>query len=135
MISPWWLLLILPVVGVAGWWMGQRGSERRGGARISKLSATYFRGLNYLLNEQQDKAIEVFLQIAERDKETLETQFTLGTLFRRRGEVDRAIRLHQSVISRPASATTRRPAPSSRWARTTCAPAFWIARKPCSPTW
>jgi len=101
MISVWWVLLLVPVIGMAGWYLGQRGSERRGGARISKLSATYFRGLNYLLNEQQDKAIEVFLQIAERDKETLETQFTLGTLFRRRGEVDRAIRLHQSVISRP----------------------------------
>ena len=101
MMSAWWLLVLLPVVGTAGWILGRRGSERRGGARISKLSATYFRGLNYLLNEQQDKAIEVFLQIAERDKETLETQFTLGTLFRRRGEVDRAIRLHQSVISRP----------------------------------
>ncbi len=101
MMSPWWLLLLLPAVGIAGWYLGQRGSERRGGARISKLSANYFLGLNHLLNEQQDKAIEVFLQIAERDRETLETQFTLGTLFRRRGEVDRAIRLHQSVISRP----------------------------------
>lgn len=101
MISVWWLLLLIPAVGVTGWWLGQRGGEKRGGARMSKLSATYFRGLNYLLNEQQDKAIEVFLQIAERDRDTLETQFTLGTLFRRRGEVDRAIRLHQSVISRP----------------------------------
>jgi lipopolysaccharide biosynthesis regulator YciM len=101
MIPAWWLLLLVPLVGMAGWFLGRRGSERRGGARISKLSATYFRGLNYLLNEQQDKAIEVFLQIAERDRETLETQFTLGTLLRRRGEVDRAIRLHQSVISRP----------------------------------
>ncbi|MCE2944254.1 MAG: lipopolysaccharide assembly protein LapB [Lysobacteraceae bacterium] len=99
--SPWWLLVLVPAVGAAGWFLGRRGGERRGGARVSRLSATYFRGLNYLLNEQQDKAIEVFLQIAERDKETLETQFTLGTLFRRRGEVDRAIRLHQSVISRP----------------------------------
>ncbi|MFN8902004.1 MAG: lipopolysaccharide assembly protein LapB, partial [Lysobacteraceae bacterium] len=101
MMSPWWLLVLVPAVGAAGWFLGRRGGERRGGARVSRLSATYFRGLNYLLNEQQDKAIEVFLQIAERDKETLETQFTLGTLFRRRGEVDRAIRLHQSVISRP----------------------------------
>lgn len=101
MMSSWWLLLLIPTAGLLGWYIGQRGSERRGGARISRLSANYFRGLNYLLNEQQDKAIEVFLQIAERDRETLETQFTLGTLFRRRGEVDRAIRLHQNVISRP----------------------------------
>ena len=67
---------------------------------MSRLSNTYFRGLNYLLNEQQDKAIEIFLQIAEVDKDTVETQFALGHLFRRRGEVDRAIRLHQNLVAR-----------------------------------
>ena len=65
------------------------------------MSKTYFRGLNYLLNEQPDKAIELFLQLAEADKDTVETQFSLGYLFRRRGEVDRAIRLHQNLIARP----------------------------------
>jgi lipopolysaccharide biosynthesis regulator YciM len=94
-----WLLL-LPVAAAAGWLAGRRGGERQGGARMSRLSSTYFRGLNYLLNEQQDKAIEVFLQIAAVDKETVETQFALGHLFRRRGEVDRAIRLHQSLVAR-----------------------------------
>lgn len=108
MISLGWLLVLLPLAGALGWILGRRGGERQGGARISRLSATYFRGLNYLLNEQQDKAIELFLQIAERDRETLETQFTLGTLFRRRGEVDRAIRLHQSVISRPGLSDEQR---------------------------
>jgi lipopolysaccharide biosynthesis regulator YciM len=94
-----WLLLI-PAAAAAGWLAGRRGGEIKGGARISRLSNTYFRGLNYLLNEQQDKAIEIFLQIAEVDKDTVETQFALGHLFRRRGEVDRAIRLHQSLVSR-----------------------------------
>src|SRR5690606_26434476 len=61
----------------------------------------YFRGLNYLLNEQPDKAIEVFLQIAEVDKQTVETHLALGHLFRRRGETDRAIRVHQNLIARP----------------------------------
>ncbi|ODS62293.1 MULTISPECIES: lipopolysaccharide assembly protein LapB [unclassified Arenimonas] len=96
-----WLLLLLPVAAGAGWLAGRRGGERRGGARVSRLSNTYFRGLNYLLNEQQDKAIEVFLQIAAVDKDTVETQFALGHLFRRRGEVDRAIRLHQDLVARP----------------------------------
>lgn len=96
-----WLLLLLPVAAGGGWLAGRRGGERRGGARVSRLSNTYFRGLNYLLNEQQDKAIEVFLQIAAVDKDTVETQFALGHLFRRRGEVDRAIRLHQSLVARP----------------------------------
>ncbi len=67
---------------------------------VSRLSSTYFRGLNYLLNEQPDKAIELFLHIAELDKETFETQVALGHLFRRRGEVDRAIRLHQGLVQR-----------------------------------
>ncbi len=96
-----WLFLLLPVAAATGWLAGRRGGERKGGARVSRLSNTYFRGLNYLLNEQQDKAIEVFLQIAAVDKDTVETQFALGHLFRRRGEVDRAIRLHQSLVARP----------------------------------
>lgn len=94
-----WLLLI-PAAAAVGWLAGRRGGEAKGGARVSRLSNTYFRGLNYLLNEQPDKAIEIFLQIAEVDKDTVETQFALGHLFRRRGEVDRAIRLHQSLVSR-----------------------------------
>ena len=94
-----WLLLIPAAVAI-GWLLGRRGGEIRGGAKISRLSNTYFRGLNYLLNEQQDKALEIFLQIAEVDKETVETQFALGHLFRRRGEVDRAIRLHQNLVAR-----------------------------------
>jgi lipopolysaccharide biosynthesis regulator YciM len=94
-----WLLLI-PAALATGVLMGRRGGEIKGGAKISRLSNTYFRGLNYLLNEQQDKALEIFLQIAEVDKETVETQFALGHLFRRRGEVDRAIRLHQNLVAR-----------------------------------
>ena len=94
-----WLLLI-PAALETCVLLGRRGGEIKGGAKISRLSNTYFRGLNYLLNEQQDKALEIFLQIAEVDKETVETQFALGHLFRRRGEVDRAIRLHQNLVAR-----------------------------------
>jgi lipopolysaccharide assembly protein B len=94
-----WLLMI-PAAAAAGWLLGRRGSEIKSGNQVSRLSNTYFRGLNYLLNEQQDKAIEIFLQIAEVDKDTVETQFALGHLFRRRGEVDRAIRMHQSLVTK-----------------------------------
>jgi lipopolysaccharide biosynthesis regulator YciM len=80
--------------------IGRRGGERHSDSQVSKLSTTYFRGLNYLLNEQPDKAIELFLHIAELDKDTFETQVALGHLFRRRGEVDRAIRLHQALVER-----------------------------------
>lgn len=94
------LFLLLPVAMAWGWYTGRRNAERAGGHRVSKLSTRYFRGLNYLLNEQPDKAIEVFLQIAEIDSDTVETHFALGNLFRRRGEVDRAIRIHQNLIER-----------------------------------
>ncbi len=94
------VIALLPVAAVSGWYGGRRGGALQTGRRVSRLSKTYFRGLNYLLNEQPDKAIELFLQLAEADKDTVETQFSLGYLFRRRGEVDRAIRLHQSLIAR-----------------------------------
>jgi lipopolysaccharide biosynthesis regulator YciM len=95
-----WLFLLLPVAALSGWVIGRRGGERHSDSQVSRLSTTYFRGLNYLLNEQPDKAIELFLHIAELDKDTFETQVALGHLFRRRGEVDRAIRLHQGLVQR-----------------------------------
>ncbi|MEO5626452.1 MAG: lipopolysaccharide assembly protein LapB [Dokdonella sp.] len=95
------LFLLLPVAAFSGWVLGRRGSERSSGARVSELSTSYFRGLNYLLNEQQDKAIEVFLKLADINRDTVETHLALGNLFRRRGEVDRAIRVHQHLIARP----------------------------------
>ncbi|KAB2897723.1 MAG: lipopolysaccharide assembly protein LapB [Xanthomonadales bacterium] len=94
------LFLLLPIAAFSGWVLGRRRSERTSGARVNELSSSYFRGLNYLLNEQQDKAIEVFLKLAEVNRDTVETHLALGNLFRRRGEVDRAIRVHQSLIAR-----------------------------------
>ena len=95
-----WFVLLLPAAALSGWVIGRRGGERHSDSQVSKLSTTYFRGLNYLLNEQPDKAIELFLHTAELDKDTFETQVALGHLFRRRGEVDRAIRLHQALVQR-----------------------------------
>ena len=96
-----WFVVLVPLAALAGWVIGRRGGERHSTSQVSKLSTTYFRGLNYLLNEQPDKAIELFLHIADLDKDTFETQVALGHLFRRRGEVDRAIRLHQALVQRP----------------------------------
>jgi lipopolysaccharide biosynthesis regulator YciM len=100
--------LALPVAAASGWYLRNRASARVDTRRLNQFSTTYFRGLNYLLNEQPDKAIEVFLKIAELDKHTVETQLALGNLFRRRGEVDRAIRFHQNLISRSGLSADQR---------------------------
>lgn len=94
------LFLLLPIAAFSGWLIGRKrmSDERRG---CGGFNANYFKGLNYLLNEQSDKAIEVFVQILEVDSETVETHFALGNLFLKRGEVDRAIRIHQNLIARP----------------------------------
>jgi len=95
------LLLLLPVAVYFGWWLA-RAFERRSLQKRNRLfSDQYFQGLNYLLNEQPDKAIQVFLELAEVNQDTVETHMALGSLFRRRGEVDRAIRFHQNIIAKP----------------------------------
>ena len=129
------LFLLLPVAALSGWFAGRRGSAQHTGRKVSRLSTTYFRGLNYLLNEQPDKAIEVFLKIAEVDKQTVETHFALGNLFRRRGEVDRAIRVHQNLIARTGLPKSKRPKQCWNSAKTICAPDCSIVLKHCSPTW
>lgn len=95
------LLLALPLAALLGWLVGRRGAVSGGGSAGGGMRADYYRGLNYLLEEQPDKAIEVFIRMVEVDSDTVETHFALGSLFRRRGEVDRAIRIHQNLIARP----------------------------------
>ncbi len=99
--------LLLPVAAVSGWYVGRR-ITRKTPRLPGHLSSDYFKGLNYLLNEQTDKAIEVFIRMVEVDKDTLETHFALGNLFRRRGEVDRAIRIHQNLIARTTLTSSQR---------------------------
>ncbi|GAB4351748.1 MAG: lipopolysaccharide assembly protein LapB [Gammaproteobacteria bacterium] len=96
------LWLLLPVAAASGWLIGRGAKQPRDRNPEFGMRTAYFRGLNYLLNEQPDKAIEVFVKILEVDSETVETHLALGNLFRRRGEVDRAIRIHQNLIARPA---------------------------------
>ncbi|MGQ4880181.1 lipopolysaccharide assembly protein LapB [Billgrantia sp. LNSP4103-1] len=97
------LLLALLVAAVAiGWWLGRR--ERQGShdpAPQNTLSRDYFVGLNYLLNEQPDRAIETFVAALEVNSETVDTHITLGNLFRTRGEADRAVKIHQNLLARP----------------------------------
>jgi lipopolysaccharide biosynthesis regulator YciM len=94
---------LLFLAAALGYFFAVSGGEEDDDAPApsSRLNADYIKGLNYLLNEQADQALEVFMRMVEVDDETLETHFALGSLFRRRGEVDRAIRVHQNIIARP----------------------------------
>jgi len=94
----WWLLA-LPVFFGMGW-VAARVDLKSLLSESRALPSSYFRGLNFLLKEQPDKAIESFLQVAKENPQTVELQFALGSLFRRRGEVDRAIRMHQDLVNR-----------------------------------
>jgi lipopolysaccharide biosynthesis regulator YciM len=97
-IELWWLLA-LPVFFTLGW-VAARIDLRQLLHESRALPRSYFQGLNFLLNEQPDKAIESFLEAAKVDPETVELHFALGSLFRRRGETDRAIRVHQNLVDR-----------------------------------
>lgn len=95
------LWLLLPIAAASGWLAARRTGG--GGRRTNRgtLSEDYIKGLNFLLNEQSDRALEVFIEMVDVDSDTVETHLILGSLFRRRGEVDRAIRIHQNLIARP----------------------------------
>ena len=89
----WWCL---PIVALGAWWVGTiRRKPRRRQPRISRY---YLSGLNYLLNDETDKAIEIFLKKLDVTPDTIETHLSFGNVFRREGEVDRAIRVHQNIL-------------------------------------
>ena len=103
-----WLILLLPLAAASGWFAGSRAARKESAKSEREANPVYFQGLNYLLNEEPDKAIDVFLEMLEVDADTIETHLALGNLFRRRGEVERAIRIHQNLIARPALSREQR---------------------------
>src|SRR5256885_2689125 len=94
----WWLIgfAVFFMLG----WLAARVDIRQIVHESRALPRSYFKGLNFLLNEQPDKAIEAFIEVVKVDPETIELHFALGSLFRRRGEYDRAIRMHQNLLER-----------------------------------
>ena len=95
----WWLLGF-PLFFALGW-LAARIDIKQLLLESRALPLSYFKGLNFLLNEQPDKAIEAFIEVVKVDPQTVELHFALGSLFRRRGEVERAIRMHQNLLDRP----------------------------------
>ena len=103
------MAMLLPVAAASGWFAARRAARKEAERlRRESVGAAYFRGLNYLVNEQPDKAIDVFVRMLEVNSETVELHLALGNLFRRRGEVDRAIRIHQNLVARPALSRSQR---------------------------
>jgi len=98
-IEYWWLLALPLFFGLG--WFAARVDIRQLIRESRALPLSYFKGLNFLLNEQPDKAIEAFIEVVKVDPQTIELHFALGGLFRRRGEVERAIRMHQNLVERP----------------------------------
>jgi lipopolysaccharide biosynthesis regulator YciM len=93
------LWLLLPVAAASGWLVARHQKRRK--PISSSLSPDYFKGLNYWLREEPDKAIDIFIKLIDVNNETFETHLALGVLFRRRGEVNRAIHIHQNIIKIP----------------------------------
>ena len=93
------LFLLLPVAAYSGWAIGNRDGKKK--RQSSEKGQDYVNGLNYLLSEKPDEAIESFLSILQIKQETVEINLALGNLFRRRGEVERAIKMHQNIVARP----------------------------------
>ena len=94
----WWLLAIPLFFGLG--WAAARGERSLATRTPETLSNAYFKGLNFLLNEQNDKAIDAFVEVVRIEPEAIELHFALGALFRRRGETERAIRVHQNLADR-----------------------------------
>ncbi len=102
------LWLLLPLAAVSSWLLAKRDARLKMIGAAPALSPDYFKGLNYLVNEQPDKAIECFVRMLEVDSDTVEIHLAVGNLFRQRGEVDRAIRIHQNLITRATLSKSQR---------------------------
>lgn len=97
---PGWVLAALPVIVILLWMIFRRNKNKS--TLRSHFSTEYFRGLNHLLNDEQDKALDIFVKLVEADWETIDTHFALGKIFRKNGEIDKAIKIHQGLIARPS---------------------------------
>ena len=95
----YWQLLLFPLFFGLGW-LAARIDIKHLVRESRSLPRSYFQGLNFLLNEQQDRAVEAFVEAVKVDPQTVELHFALGSLFRRRGETERAIRMHQNLVER-----------------------------------
>ncbi len=98
-VHPWIIILTTVTVVVFIWRVRRRIKTP---VKQKKFTSEYFKGLNYLLNDEQGKALDIFVKLVESDWEIIDTHFALGKIFRRNGEIDKAIKIHQGLIARPS---------------------------------
>src|ERR1700704_58930 len=101
----WALVVAALVLGILA---GHFGWGKRWPTSLGKLHPDYLTGLDYLVTEQPDRALDMFLKLMDANADTIETHFALGALYRRRGEVERAIRIHQNLLARDELASEHR---------------------------
>lgn len=104
--AQWLVIFLLPLAAWSGWWVAMRKEARM--LRQNRSRAAYFEGLSYLLNDQTDKAVDVFVNMSALDHQTIDNQLTLGSLFRKRGELDRALHLHQQLVEQTSEPRQQR---------------------------
>ena len=97
---PGWAIAALPVIALLGLYL--LSSKKKNTSHINHFSKEYFKGLNHLLNDEQDKALDIFVKLVETDWDTIDTHFALGKIYRKNGEIDKAIKIHQGLIARPS---------------------------------
>ncbi len=107
MMSLMWVLILFIAI-ISAWYLGFRMHNDNSSLQKNNMSKDYLLGLNFLLNEEPDKAVDVLIKMLEIDSDTVETHLAVGKLFRKRGEVERAIRIHQNLIARPQLAANYR---------------------------
>ncbi|RJS92679.1 lipopolysaccharide assembly protein LapB [Salinisphaera sp. Q1T1-3] len=105
-----WVVMLLPIAAASGWWARARAERQRteGTSANTNLQNDYLQGIRHLVNNDANRAIETFSRVLEVDDETVETHLALGDLFRRQGDIDRALRLHQNLVARPNLAKSHR---------------------------
>ncbi len=99
-VDTWWLIILLPLSALSGWLVAQYSHrEKVAKTSVKKLPSAYFRGLNYLLNEQSDDAIDALKSVVANQSDSAEVQLSLGNLYRRRGEIEKATQLHENLLT------------------------------------
>lgn len=103
-----WICLLLPIAAGCGWWGSKRSISNKSISNEQEINNGLYRGLNFIINDRTDEALDEFLKLSRIDSQTVDIHFTLGTLLRQKGEYERAVRIHQNILARPSLGKSER---------------------------